>query len=130
MAEEKTLETVKTEFSFKDHMHPETRKNLNELKCLKCESLILQAMKCELLENETCEEMPSIFKNKDPEVTNNNRWFWLATDIFTFENIGLTNAADNKKYLICADCELGPLGFQLLDKPNEFLLSADRVKYC
>ena len=130
MADETNL---KTEFSFQDQMHPETRKNLKDLRCLKCESLILQAMKCELLENEISEEMPSIFKNKDLELTkedNSNRWFWLATDIFTFENIGLTNAADKKKYLICADCELGPLGFQLLDKPNEFLLSADRVKYC
>ena len=33
-------------------------------------------------------------------------------DAFTFENIGFTKTVDNTKYLTCADCELGPVGWQ------------------
>lgn len=37
--------------------------------------------------------------------------FWEVKDMYTFENIGFSNAVDNKQYLICADCELGPIGY-------------------
>jgi len=55
--------------------------------------------------------------------------FWLISEMLTFENIGFTNSVNNVKYLICADCEIGPIGLQNLDKPNEFLVSFERVKY-
>lgn len=31
----------------------------------------------------------------------------------TFENVGVTNAKDGKRYLCCADCEFGPVGIQI-----------------
>ena len=49
--------------------------------------------------------------------------------MFTFENIGVMNTVENKKYLICADCEIGPIGFQNIDVPNEILVCVDRVRY-
>lgn len=36
--------------------------------------------------------------------------YWAVDDMFTFENIGFSNTVQNKKYLICADCEIGPIG--------------------
>lgn len=37
--------------------------------------------------------------------------YWTVNDMFTFENIGFSNTVQNKKYLICADCEMGPVGY-------------------
>jgi hypothetical protein len=39
-----------------------------------------------------------------------DRW-WIVEDMFTFENVGYTHAVDGVKYLTCADCEMGPIGF-------------------
>ena len=30
--------------------------------------------------------------------------------MFTFENIGFSNTVGDFKYLICADCDMGPIG--------------------
>ena len=35
----------------------------------------------------------------------------------------------NLKYLTCADCEIGPLGFHDPSNPKEFLIAVSRVKY-
>lgn len=37
--------------------------------------------------------------------------YWKADDMFTFENIGFSNTVHDTKYLICADCEMGPVGY-------------------
>ena len=38
--------------------------------------------------------------------------FWSVKDMMAFENVGFSkDTADGKKFLICADCEVGPLGF-------------------
>ncbi|VDL19635.1 unnamed protein product [Hymenolepis diminuta] len=37
--------------------------------------------------------------------------FWTVRNITDFENVGFCFAVDNIKYLICADCEIGPLGY-------------------
>lgn len=36
--------------------------------------------------------------------------YWLVDNIYHFENIGYSNTVDGRKYLICADCEMGPIG--------------------
>ncbi len=38
--------------------------------------------------------------------------FWAVSNMFAFENVGYTNAVDGVKYLTCADCEVGPLGYE------------------
>lgn len=37
--------------------------------------------------------------------------YWAVDDIYKFENLGFSNTVDNTKYLVCADCEVGPLGW-------------------
>lgn len=37
--------------------------------------------------------------------------YWQVDDMFTFENIGFSHTLKNWKYLICADCEMGPVGY-------------------
>ncbi|KAM3726197.1 Guanine nucleotide exchange factor [Dirofilaria immitis] len=39
-----------------------------------------------------------------------NSW-WQVERMFDFENIGFTHARDGVKYLVCANCEDGPVGY-------------------
>ena len=56
--------------------------------------------------------------------------FWLVADMFHFENVGFSKTVDGRtKYLICADCERGPIGWHDLDNRTEFLVAAERVQY-
>lgn len=55
--------------------------------------------------------------------------FWLVNDMFTFENIGFSNAVGEMKYLICADCEQGPIGWCLDKDRKNLYLCHDRVIY-
>ncbi|KAA0197531.1 RAB interacting factor, partial [Fasciolopsis buskii] len=44
--------------------------------------------------------------------------FWSVKDMYTFENVGFTHTVGATRYLICADCELGPIGFQDISSDN------------
>ncbi len=56
--------------------------------------------------------------------------FWLVEDMFHFENVGFSKTVDESvKYLICADCEIGPIGWHSLDNRSEYFVAAERVKY-
>lgn len=37
--------------------------------------------------------------------------FWQVSDMYSFENIGFSNTVGDVKYLACADCEIGPVGY-------------------
>ncbi|TST85776.1 Guanine nucleotide exchange factor MSS4 [Bagarius yarrelli] len=54
---------------------------------------------------------------------------WLVDDMYTFENVGFTKNVGKIKYLICADCEIGPIGLHNLDEEKSFYIALDRVKH-
>lgn len=54
---------------------------------------------------------------------------WIVKDMFHFENIGFCKKVDSLQYLICADCEIGPIGWHDTTNPKEFYLTCERVKY-
>ncbi|XP_014382664.1 guanine nucleotide exchange factor MSS4 [Alligator sinensis] len=54
---------------------------------------------------------------------------WLVDDMFSFENIGFTKDVGNIKFLICADCEIGPIGWDCLDDKKSFYVALDRVSH-
>ncbi|XP_053560714.1 guanine nucleotide exchange factor MSS4 [Bombina bombina] len=54
---------------------------------------------------------------------------WLVHDMFIFENVGFTNDVGKVKYLVCADCEVGPIGWHSLEEKNNFYVALDRVSY-
>lgn len=39
------------------------------------------------------------------------RGFFSVSDMFDFENVGFTHSVDGVKYITCAECEFGPIGF-------------------
>lgn len=56
--------------------------------------------------------------------------FWLVKDMFHFENVGFSKPVnETEKYLICADCEIGPIGWHDTKSSKEFFVSAERVVY-
>lgn len=55
--------------------------------------------------------------------------YWLVIDMFTFENVGFTKTVGTTKYLICADCEIGPIGFVNLEDKSKHYVALSRVKY-
>lgn len=54
--------------------------------------------------------------------------YWKVADMFTFENLGFSNTVDNLKYLICADCEIGPIGLHNLSTKESYV-ALERVKH-
>ena len=54
---------------------------------------------------------------------------WLVEDMFHFENVGFSKTVQNIKYLICADCEIGPIGWHDVNNKKEFFVACERVKY-
>ncbi|KAK9466547.1 Mss4-like protein [Lipomyces arxii] len=62
-------------------------------------------------------------------------WSWVLYDPFEFDNIGFSKSSNSGiKYLACADCDRGPLGYhdenyRDADGRKEYLLTASMVKY-
>lgn len=54
---------------------------------------------------------------------------WFVDDMFSFENVGFTNDVGRIKYLICADCEIGPIGWHCLDDKRSFYVALERVNH-
>lgn len=54
---------------------------------------------------------------------------WFVEDMFTFENVGFTKDVGRIKYLICADCEIGPIGWHCLDDKTSFYVALERVNH-
>lgn len=55
---------------------------------------------------------------------------WLIADMFDFENVGFSKTVDDVlKYLICADCERGPIGWHTITESDKFYITCNRVKY-
>ena len=77
--------------------------------------------------------MPSMTeKNKidGGPVGDNVNTFWLVEDMFHFENVGFSKTVnDCEQYLVCADCEIGPIGWTSIGNKKELYVAADRVRY-
>lgn len=55
--------------------------------------------------------------------------FWVVNNMYTFDNVGFTNTVGTIKYLICADCEVGPIGMHDINDKTAFYLAVERVRY-
>ncbi|EPZ32124.1 Mss4-like protein [Rozella allomycis CSF55] len=105
----------------------ETNLNPNNIRCVneKCRTLILKKNSAELKTNLTLPEMTS----KSEKISSRG---WFLSNIYTFDNIGVTKPTqmdsfgNDFRFLICAECEIGPLGY--LDNANKSIfLAEDRV---
>jgi len=96
-----------------------------QIRCPMCPSKILPIKSAKLVE--FSKKLPAFTTDLDEDEI--NLW-WSVDDMFTFDNIGFSKSKDGIKYLTCADCEVGPLGFHdPTEAPLRFLIAACRVKY-
>ncbi|KAG2068627.1 Mss4-like protein [Suillus decipiens] len=100
-----------------------------------CGSLILKAGVGRLVERDSLDitkeplhpDLPAL-----PVPPATAHWWLVTPNMMEFENIGFTRPAQQDaqkiKYLICAECDLGPLGW-CEEGGNEFWLACSRVGY-
>ena len=55
--------------------------------------------------------------------------FWVVNDMYSFDNVGFSKTVGTVKYLTCADCEIGPIGFHDTEVKDEFYIAVDRVQH-
>ncbi|XP_049589100.1 guanine nucleotide exchange factor MSS4 [Syngnathus scovelli] len=111
----------------------EDGKNSKSVLCQRCGSKVLSPGMAVLAEKELI--LPSMRKKSslsDAEGSVDRDTLtdhWLVGDMFDFENVGFTNDVGRIKYLICADCEIGPIGWHSLDDKIGYYVALDRVNH-
>lgn len=103
-------------------------RNTRKILCPQCGVVILQAGKAEHIEKPFAYHRYKARAHESDTVEENTHW--MVQDQFDFDNIGVTRSVDpTTKYLICSECEVGPLGLYLpLQKPL-FYIATSRVAY-
>ncbi|XP_030383726.1 guanine nucleotide exchange factor MSS4 homolog [Scaptodrosophila lebanonensis] len=94
----------------------ENDRNKLSVRCQFCNCLMLKANEGSYCEQEV--DVPLMQQKQDRSAealqTEKLRHFWLIKDMMTFENIGFSHTVDGRKFLVCADCERGPVGYHEL----------------
>ncbi|XP_066581259.1 guanine nucleotide exchange factor MSS4 homolog [Prorops nasuta] len=103
-------------------------KNKEKIFCTFCPSKILNDAAATFINIEY--SLPYIHKNETAEADQQEAIndYWLVENMFTFENIGVSNTVGNVKYLACADCERGPVGWHDLGSKKSYI-ALSRVKH-
>jgi len=99
----------------------EDGKNKFALMCTHCPSKILSPLSGSFVEEER--DLPKMTQKKnapEPEVDSIKEWI-LVEDMFTFDNVGVSHVVNNMKYLTCADCEFGPIGWMDLNNKKSYV---------
>ena len=92
-------------------------KNKKQLVCPYCPSKILPP-NMGSYEDSTEYELQIVKKNDEGVVhiaKEKLSQFYRVEDMFDFDNVGFSKTVENMKYLICADCDAGPIGYHDLD---------------
>ncbi|EMD36520.1 hypothetical protein CERSUDRAFT_115567 [Gelatoporia subvermispora B] len=119
-----------------------SRTNKYDLLCPRqgCGSVILKSGVATVVERESVrlepEDQPSSILEALPAPSTLMPWWRVTPDAMAFENIGFSRPVQSQiqsdkriKLLLCAECDLGPLGWHE-EGGNEFWLACSRVGYC
>ena len=64
-----------------------------------------------------------------PYLQETTNQFYVVESIYDFDNVGVTQNVDETfKYLTCADCEVGPIGWHCI-KTKRSYVALGRVKH-
>ena len=109
----------------------EEKKNAKALACQRCPCKILPTNTGTYQEDHE-KDLHVMHKKQEEAGINKEKMnqFYAVKDMFDFDNIGFTKPVDNDtiKYLICADCEVGPLGWHCISTKTNYVALA-RVKH-
>jgi len=103
----------------------ENGKNAKQIVCIRCRSKILPP------KMGTYEEFQYELESMSKETVGQKEMvnqFFRVEDMFDFDNLGFTNTVDTTKFLSCADCDVGPLGYHNLTTKISYVALA-RVAY-
>uniref|UniRef100_A0A1I7TE38 Guanine nucleotide exchange factor MSS4 homolog n=1 Tax=Caenorhabditis tropicalis TaxID=1561998 RepID=A0A1I7TE38_9PELO len=90
----------------------EAKTNEETLVCKICQTVvILKNMTTEWLNEERELPLPRQKKGIDHTQTEPVRGYFGVKDIFAFENVGFTRSSEGKRFLVCGECEQGPVGY-------------------
>lgn len=125
-----TLEELDT----KELVNDEDQKNAKALACLRCNCKILPVNTGTYVNDAELEQELHVMHKKQEEAgikKEKIKQFFLVNDMYDFDNIGFTKPVTSEstvKYLICADCEVGPLGWHCISSKKNYVALA-RVKH-
>ncbi|XP_011306108.1 guanine nucleotide exchange factor MSS4 homolog [Fopius arisanus] len=104
-------------------------KNKSKIYCQFCPSVILNPGMGTFLVHEF--DLPHVRSKGDEGVESQLAKYtdyWLIEDMYTFENVSITKTVGNIKYLACADCEIGPIGY-MDQSTKKCYVALSRVTY-
>ncbi|KAI8339168.1 Mss4-like protein, partial [Chlamydoabsidia padenii] len=115
----------------------DTNKNKADLLCPKdgCQCVILRKNTAVLIERDGSKlSLPEtslpVGSSVDQENDKDETHFWCLSDMMDFDNVGFSKTIGTIKYLSCADCDIGPIGYHdTADSPKEYLVSIKRARY-
>ncbi|KAG6449634.1 hypothetical protein O3G_MSEX006159 [Manduca sexta] len=98
-------------------------RNKYVVKCKFCGSKMLDKKSGKYMEAE--KELPLMRQDnnrKEGEIQSETiKEFYHVENMYTFENIGFTHTVANHKYLSCADCDAGPVGYYDMDTKHSYV---------
>jgi len=116
-------------------------KNKCNVLCTRCNCIVLRACVAKFVVKDMI--LPAMVHTRSSNTSTSNteqdpavmfpqepfQDFWFVEDMLEFENVGFSNPVENIKYLVCADCEQGPIGFHELNTKKAFYVALNRVKH-
>ncbi|XP_047540243.1 guanine nucleotide exchange factor MSS4 homolog [Vanessa atalanta] len=92
------------------------------VKCKFCGSKILDKKSGKYMKQEKDLPLMQQDTRKDAGIQNEKvNEFYHVENMYTFENIGFTHTVDNYKYLSCADCDAGPVGYYDMNTKHSYV---------
>ncbi|XP_059617135.1 guanine nucleotide exchange factor MSS4 homolog [Phlebotomus argentipes] len=108
----------------------EEGKNKRKIECTFCNSSILRPQNAQFANQQfslPLMRQKNVSSAAEAE-TEEIKEFWMVDDMFTFENIGVSHTVNNTKFLVCADCEMGPVGYHDIPSRKSYV-ALSRVKH-
>lgn len=97
-------------------------RNAYQIRCPECGSLIVSPSIALYVPSKPY-PLPLCRQKKDGIAVEKERidsW-WCIEKMLDFDNIGFTHACEGVKYLVCADCEMGPVGYLSLESQAHYI---------
>ncbi|XP_064112878.1 guanine nucleotide exchange factor MSS4 homolog isoform X2 [Macrobrachium nipponense] len=102
--------------------------NKSIVSCIHCDSRVLSPQSAAFLNQTHPLPTPTQPKDQPSLKTEDLDEWWVVDDMFTFDNIGFSHTVGSTKYLVCADCERGPVGWHDNNTRKSYVALA-RVKH-
>ena len=105
-----------------------TGQNARALHCLLCHTVVLNPLTA-AHHTATQHTLPP-FPATAAAAAVSGEHSWLVDDQMTFENVGVTRGVEGGvRYLVCGNCDGGPIGCVYAEAPQAFYVLHGRIQY-